>query len=113
MVPRIVLCDEDLALIYAYLATHSSGGHPTPWCTFLLEKLIVAPLVKKFSTFYEFEASLPCSQESASGPYPEPDVSSPYPLTNPLTPFSYDPFLCHLPIYAYVFRVGSSHHVFR
>jgi hypothetical protein len=26
----------------------------------------------------EPESSLPCSQEQASGPYPEPDVSSPY-----------------------------------
>jgi hypothetical protein len=29
----------------------------------------------------EPEDSLPCSQESAKGPYPEPDESSPHPPT--------------------------------
>jgi len=29
----------------------------------------------------EPEGSLPCSQESANGPYPEPDESSPHPST--------------------------------
>jgi hypothetical protein len=29
----------------------------------------------------EFEGSLPCSQEPAIGPYPEPDTSNPQHLT--------------------------------
>jgi len=47
-------------------------------CRFLLEKLTVTQLVKKFPAFMEHEGSLPCSQKSASGPYTEPDVSNPY-----------------------------------
>jgi hypothetical protein len=34
-----------------------------------------------FLPFMETEDSLPCSQESATGPYPEPDESSPHILS--------------------------------
>jgi hypothetical protein len=34
----------------------------------------------------EYEGSLPCSEQLATGPYPEPDESSPHPL------FFKDPF---------------------
>jgi hypothetical protein len=39
---------------------------------------IVTLLVKKSPAFMEPEGSLPCSQYSATGPYPETDESSPY-----------------------------------
>jgi hypothetical protein len=45
----------------------------TPWNRVLLEKLIVARLVKKFRAFYGTKDSLPCSQDPATGPCPEPD----------------------------------------
>jgi hypothetical protein len=45
----------------------------TPWGKVLFEKLTVTQLVKKFPPFMEAEVSLPCSQEPAIGPYPEPD----------------------------------------
>jgi hypothetical protein len=35
-----------------------------------------AQLVKKFSAFMELEDSSPCSQEPATGPYPQPDEST-------------------------------------
>jgi hypothetical protein len=38
---------------------------------------IVQPL-KNLSAFIEPEGSLPCLQQSSTGPYPEPDRSSPY-----------------------------------
>jgi hypothetical protein len=47
----------------------------------LLEKLIIAEMFKKFPAFLESEVSLPCSQQPATGPYPEPHASSPQVLT--------------------------------
>jgi hypothetical protein len=49
----------------------------TPWSRILLQKLTVAQLVEKFPAFMEPESSLPCSQQPATDPYPEPDESSP------------------------------------
>jgi len=46
-----------------------------------LEKLIVTQLDKKFAHFMEPEGSLPCSQQPATGPFPEQDESSPHPPT--------------------------------
>jgi hypothetical protein len=44
--------------------------------------LIVAWRVKKFLVFYGIQSSLPCSQESATSPCPEPDESNPHPPTS-------------------------------
>jgi len=54
--------------LYLYLTTP---------CSRVLEKLTVNQLLKKFN-FLEPESSLPCSQEPAMGPYPEPNESSPH-----------------------------------
>jgi hypothetical protein len=43
--------------------------------------------VKRFPAFYERRASLPCSQEPATGPYPKPDESGPCSIVyNPSLP---------------------------
>jgi hypothetical protein len=43
----------------------------------------------------EPEGSLPCSQDLATGPYPEPDKSNPYPHIHHL----HDPFLAYFPYF--------------
>jgi hypothetical protein len=48
----------------------------TTWSRVLHEKLTVTQLVKKFLIFMQLEGSLPCSQQPATGQYPEPDESS-------------------------------------
>jgi len=40
----------------------------SPWSKVLLEKLVVAQLVKKFAAFIESEGFLLCSREPSSGP---------------------------------------------
>jgi len=46
-----------------------------------LEKLVVAQLVDKLPAFVEPEASLPCSQQPATGPSREPGEFGPHLLT--------------------------------
>jgi hypothetical protein len=45
----------------------------------VLEKFIVAHLVKKFSTLVEPEGSISCAQQPATGPCADPAESSPHP----------------------------------
>jgi len=49
----------------------------TPLSIILLEKPLITQLVKKFY-FMEPKISLSCSEESTTGPYPEPDASRPH-----------------------------------
>jgi hypothetical protein len=53
----------------------------TPWSIVLFEKLIVPHFVKKLRCMVS-ESSLPCSQQPAAHPIPEPDESSPRPPPN-------------------------------
>jgi hypothetical protein len=43
-----------------------------PWCRILVQKLIIAQLVKKLLAFIEPEYLLPCLQNQVIEPYPEP-----------------------------------------
>jgi hypothetical protein len=45
----------------------------TVWSRVILDKLIVAQVVKNSPPFMEPEGLLPCSLEPAAAPYPEPD----------------------------------------
>jgi hypothetical protein len=53
-----------------------SSYQQTPGGRVLLQKLIVTQLVTKFSAFIEPKSSLLCSQELATGRYPEPGEST-------------------------------------
>jgi hypothetical protein len=49
-----------------------------PWRGGLLQKLVVAKLLKKFPTFVVSDGSLPCSQQPAAGISPESVEFSPH-----------------------------------
>jgi hypothetical protein len=51
-------------------------GELTPWSTVLLKELSVPQSNSPLSMVCE--SSLPCSQEQAIGPYPQPDEPSPH-----------------------------------
>ena len=73
----------------------------TAWSRTLLEKLTCTQIVRKCSSFYETEGSLPHSQVPAACPYPEPHRSRPCPLI----PVPEDPSELYPPIYVCVFQV--------
>jgi hypothetical protein len=66
-----------MAMLWVLIGNGFTRYQLTPWSKVLLERPPVAQLFKNFSTFYGTEDSLLCSQEHATGPYPEPDESSP------------------------------------
>jgi hypothetical protein len=51
----------------------------TAWSKVLLEKTIIAQLVKKFLPFMELEGALPCLQNLVTAIYPKPDGSNIHP----------------------------------
>jgi hypothetical protein len=50
----------------------------TPRRIFLFEQLIVIPMAHKFPPFMESGGLLPCSQETATGPYSKPVEYKPH-----------------------------------
>jgi hypothetical protein len=69
----------ELRIWNRHIAFASLNNQLTQWSRVLLEKLMIIQLGKKFvsSPFMELEGSLSCSQQLATGAYPEPDESSP------------------------------------
>jgi hypothetical protein len=59
---------------------HNASNSLAPWSQVLLEKPVITQLLRISQYFMEPEGSLPCTQESTTGPYPEPDECSPYHL---------------------------------
>jgi hypothetical protein len=52
------------------------------WCRILFEKLTVTQLIRKYPAFFmEPQGSSPCSQNPATGPYPDPAESSSIPIS--------------------------------
>jgi hypothetical protein len=62
------------ACVLTYLLTYLLTYSLTPWCRILFEKLSLN-LSKYPDFFMEPEGSSPCSQNPATGPYPEPAES--------------------------------------
>jgi hypothetical protein len=61
-----------------------AASHLTTWSSVIFEKLTVAQIITKLPPFMEPYDSLPCSEEPATGPYPEPHDSSQRSYTVPL-----------------------------
>jgi hypothetical protein len=54
------------------VTNYQPTNHLTSWSRILLGKLIFAQIVTKFPAFYGIRRFIPCSQEIATGHYPEP-----------------------------------------